>query len=237
MSPLAKTISLPATQLAKVAKHNQQPGFLLWVGIDPRADSRINQQIIELAEALGELAREVLPASNTYTASSFEGHDRINPSTIDDLALLRDRLTELSVIHNYVNTPTLTPVNTEPIGTKETPVSLSPQSRPENFEIDFSPRIVINIANRRTLKKGEEVKLTYKEFELLARLIAAKHTIIARNDLLAAIWGRDDLESSSRTLDVHIRRLREKLDLHNEIITVRGVGYRFEPSTNVEIIA
>ncbi|MGL5378416.1 response regulator transcription factor [Clostridium sp.] len=80
---------------------------------------------------------------------------------------------------------------------------------------------------RRVLKSGEEVLLARKEFDLLNFLWENKGIIFSREDLLDRVWGYD-FEGESRTVDVHIRRLRNKLkeDKDNSIIeTVFGVGY------------
>lgn len=74
--------------------------------------------------------------------------------------------------------------------------------------------------------KGQEVKLTFKEFELLAMLLKHREKVFERDEILEKIWGYD-FDGESRTVDVHIRTLRSKLgDGGNIIETVRGVGYK-----------
>ena len=79
---------------------------------------------------------------------------------------------------------------------------------------------------------AQEVKLTSKEFELLRTLIEAKGRALRREFLMERVWGyMGGAEIESRTVDVHIRRLREKLGSEGRrILTVRNVGYRFEAS-------
>jgi two-component system alkaline phosphatase synthesis response regulator PhoP len=73
---------------------------------------------------------------------------------------------------------------------------------------------------------GENVILTYKEFEMLCMLIESKGLVLSRNKLLESIWGYD-FDGETRTIDVHIRSLRSKLGESGNIIeTVRGVGYK-----------
>lgn len=78
---------------------------------------------------------------------------------------------------------------------------------------------------------GELVNLTLKEYELLAFLVKNRGKVISRNELLDSIWGYDYI-GETRTVDVHIRHLRKKLEeVENGekfIETVRGVGYRFQ---------
>jgi DNA-binding response OmpR family regulator len=74
------------------------------------------------------------------------------------------------------------------------------------------------------------VELTAKEFGLLGALMRANGRVLNREQLLEGVWGyADAAEIESRTVDVHIRRLREKLGSEaKRIVTVKGVGYRFE---------
>ena len=73
---------------------------------------------------------------------------------------------------------------------------------------------------------GEEVSLTHKEFELLAFLLKNAGIVLTRDRLMSSVWGFD-FEGESRTIDMHIRTLRQKLGKGGAIIrTVRGVGYK-----------
>lgn len=77
------------------------------------------------------------------------------------------------------------------------------------------------------LKKGEELNLPKKEFELLSLLLSTPGKVFNRETILSTVWG-DDVIVGDRTIDVHIRKLREKIG--NEYIkTIKGVGYKFEP--------
>lgn len=88
----------------------------------------------------------------------------------------------------------------------------------KDLEIFLEERIV--------KKKGEHIELTLKEFELLKLLIENKGLALAREKILEKVWGYDYL-GETRTVDMHIQRLRKKLDL-DEIKTVYKVGYRLE---------
>jgi hypothetical protein len=85
-------------------------------------------------------------------------------------------------------------------------------------------------AERRAYVDGRELDLTRLEFDLLSHLIAAPQRVHTRGALLEQIWA-DKSDESSRTLDVHIHRLRRKLgrELGRSLETVRGVGYRWSP--------
>jgi DNA-binding response OmpR family regulator len=88
----------------------------------------------------------------------------------------------------------------------------------------------IDAARRTVTLAGEPVQLTYVEFELLRTLAAEPARVFTREMLLRALWG-DSAYREPRTIDVHIRHLREKLEKDARepeyIFTVRGVGYRF----------
>ncbi len=89
----------------------------------------------------------------------------------------------------------------------------------KNLEIDFNERTV--------LMNGKEVELTTKEFDLLEVLIRNKNLALSREKLLEMVWGYEYL-GDTRTIDIHITRLRKKLDLEDSIITVFKYGYRFK---------
>ena len=78
--------------------------------------------------------------------------------------------------------------------------------------------------------RGEEVAATYVEFEILAALARSPGRVLSRETLLEHVWG-DSEYRDPRTVDVHIRHLREKLESEPKkpeyLFTVRGVGYRF----------
>jgi DNA-binding response OmpR family regulator len=86
--------------------------------------------------------------------------------------------------------------------------------------------------DHRVSVSGREIQLTSKEFELLRYFLEAGGRVVGREEVLENVWSyRGAAEVESRTLDVHIRSLRKKLrPEHGRIVTVRGVGYRFDIS-------
>jgi len=90
--------------------------------------------------------------------------------------------------------------------------------------------IEIDFERRSATARGEPARLTYVEFELLASLARAPGRVMTREMLLEQVWG-DSAYRDPRTIDVHIRHLREKLERDSRrpeyLLTVRGVGYRF----------
>lgn len=83
---------------------------------------------------------------------------------------------------------------------------------------------------------GHAVALTFKEFELLEYLLRSPHRAVSREELLRTVWNQSSRSSGSRTIDVHVRRLREKLGGCLQIVTVRGVGYRCDPTPEVVLV-
>jgi two-component system OmpR family response regulator len=80
-------------------------------------------------------------------------------------------------------------------------------------------------------RAGNTLNLSPKEFDLLVFLTSNKGLVFTRDQLLEKVWGYD-YSGDTRTVDVHIRWLREKIEANSEepkhLITVRGVGYKFE---------
>ena len=105
-----------------------------------------------------------------------------------------------------------------------------PKERPREVETIESGELRIDPARRTVELAGEPVQLTYVEFELLTTLAGEPARVFTREMLLRALWG-DSAYREPRTIDVHIRHLREKLESDPRepeyIFTVRGVGYRF----------
>jgi DNA-binding response OmpR family regulator len=92
--------------------------------------------------------------------------------------------------------------------------------------------IEVDVPARRVLRDGREVSLTVREFDLLAYLMSHQGRAFTRAELMESVWGWSFGDQS--TVTVHVRRLREKLEddptSPARIVTVWGVGYRWEPS-------
>ncbi|MFL0252142.1 response regulator [Clostridium neuense] len=95
-------------------------------------------------------------------------------------------------------------------------------------ELDFED-LKIDMGSYTVIYRGEEIKMPPKEFELLFYLANNKNKVFTREQLLCEVWGYD-YPGDSRTVDVHVKRLREKLKggPNWQIETVWGVGYKFE---------
>ncbi|WP_097026199.1 response regulator transcription factor [Clostridium peptidivorans] len=89
----------------------------------------------------------------------------------------------------------------------------------KNIEVFYDQRIV--------KLDGELIELTYKEFDLLMLFIQNKNIALSRDQILEKVWGFD-YAGETRTVDIHVQRLRDKLNLKDDIKTVFKVGYRLE---------
>ena len=88
--------------------------------------------------------------------------------------------------------------------------------------------IIVRENERTIIKAGETIDLTPKEFDLYLFLIKNPRQVFTRLNLLEQIWGYDYL-GDTRTVDIHVQRLRKKLDLSSSLQTVFGVGYKYVP--------
>ena len=108
-------------------------------------------------------------------------------------------------------------------------------NKEESLDIIRFMSLTINPQTREVKNNGELIELTYKEYELLLYLIAHDARVVSRDELLNQIWGYE-YDGETRTLDIHIRTLRQKLGRIGTdcIKTVRSVGYRFAKPENME---
>lgn len=88
--------------------------------------------------------------------------------------------------------------------------------------------LVIDTASRTVTKKGETISLTKKEFDLLLLFVRNKNIALYRETIYERIWGGEYM-GDSRTVDLHVQRMRKKAGLEEQIQTVYRVGYRYSP--------
>ncbi|MDX1919241.1 MAG: response regulator transcription factor [Candidatus Caenarcaniphilales bacterium] len=118
---------------------------------------------------------------------------------------------------------------------RNSPLNATPDSKSssdqEPEQIELGP-LSINLISHTVYLQGNEIELTQREFELLKTLAINPNRVYSRNQLLEQVWGWSFI-GESRTVDVHIRYLREKLEkdpANPEMIrTVRGIGYKLVP--------
>jgi two-component system, OmpR family, response regulator RegX3 len=107
-------------------------------------------------------------------------------------------------------------------GDADEPVSSVMESGPVRMDVE---RHVVTV-------RSEQVQLPLKEFELLEVLLRNAGRVLTRMQLIDRVWGADYV-GDTKTLDVHVKRLRAKVEVDpanpRHIVTVRGLGYKFEP--------
>ena len=99
--------------------------------------------------------------------------------------------------------------------------------RSQRDEIMQVGAVQVDLKKRLVLSEGQEIILTPQEFSLLEVLIINKNIALSRDKLLELAWGYDYI-GDTKTVDVHIQKLRKKLGLENEIRTITKLGYRLE---------
>lgn len=107
----------------------------------------------------------------------------------------------------------------------------------EKNEDDAAKGVVIDVRRHKIFIDGVNAELTYKEFALLQVLVENEGVTISRDELIEKLWGAvDDSSVFGRTIDVHVRRLRAKIEGYEDIVrTIRGSGYRFDAHPDVLI--
>jgi len=99
---------------------------------------------------------------------------------------------------------------------------------------DGMKALSIDFKSRKLVVSGGEVPLTKTEFELLELFVSRPGEVLSREFIMNQIWRDSQLYQNSRAVDVHVQRLRKKIELDVEnpqfIVTIPGVGYRFEDS-------
>ncbi|MDF2991264.1 MAG: response regulator consisting of a CheY-like receiver domain and a winged-helix DNA-binding domain [Microbacterium sp.] len=209
-TPAASTAATPAAPAARPAlpAGTSPRGFALYVGIDEAKAAAAGVSLGTLVEALRRTLGELAPAAETYATVALA------PAGAGgrDVDVVRLALHEPSAVAR----------------TKEEPV-----------DEDRAPGgVVVDISRKRVLIDGESAAFTFKEFELLQYLVLREGRTIERTELVASLWegSTDDDAPGERTIDVHVRRLRAKLGVYEDIVrTVRGVGYRFDRHADVSI--
>ena len=185
-------------------------GFALYVGIDEATAAAAGVTLAELVQALRATVAELVPnaAKETYAAVA--------------LAPVGTGGRNIDVVRTALHDPRSLDRLVE-----------------ANQEDQAAKGVVVDLTRHKIYVDGSNAEFTFKEFELLNYLIQNEGETITRRELVDAIWseGAEDAPND-RTIDVHIRRLRSKIEGYEDIIrTVRGGGYRFDRHPDVLIEA
>jgi len=217
-------------------------GFVLYVGLrdDPAGGAHTGPgDLAEVAEALRDLARDLLPTAETFTALSLVPR----PAAPDDVRTLRARLAHLRPLDEGAAAAVAPAAAGRPLAVVPDPRPHTPDDAWDDWDDDGADGAPtgppdptrlgtrIDLSGRRVAVAGQQVRLTRLEFALLAHLVRAPHRVVGRAELLQTVWG-GTFRPGTRTVDVHVRRLRAKVT-GSAIATVRGIGYRFDPTPRI----
>ena len=109
------------------------------------------------------------------------------------------------------------------------PPSAAPKPTDQHGDFVEYPDLIVNLTNYSVIYNGHSIEMPPKELELLYFLASSPNQVFTREQLLDHIWGYEYI-GDTRTVDVHIKRLREKIKDHDKwaLTTVWGIGYKFE---------
>ncbi|OLB75131.1 MAG: hypothetical protein AUI14_21770 [Actinobacteria bacterium 13_2_20CM_2_71_6] len=124
-----------------------------------------------------------------------------------------------------------------PHGAGRRPRLVRRAAEPAGGPAGAGPALRIHLSSRIVLRDGVPIRLTRREYDLLAFLCEHPRRVFGRGQLLRHVWGYD-MVNGERTVDVHVRRLRAKLCERGPLIaTVRGVGYRLDDAADVTVVS
>ncbi|SJM55432.1 winged helix-turn-helix domain-containing protein [Gulosibacter sp. 10] len=189
-------------------------GFALYVGIDPEAAAADGISLTDLVTALREVIADRAPHAQSYASVAFAPTDARG----ENIDLVRLALQE-------------------PGAVRERRSARQEEVRAEEAK-RAAAKVTIDTSRKRVEVKGENAEFTYKEFELLQALVLREGRTVSREEIIDVLW-RDSAEERphERTIDVHVRRLRQRLGEYADIVrTVRGAGYRFDRHADVRIV-
>ncbi len=188
-----------------------EPAFALYVDV-PDTGVAGRALVADIAEAVTELVARLAPEATVHTALDLGGRS----GRRDVVAGLRDAFE----------------------GPRGAATASSAEERAHaawRLSAGRAERIVLDSDARELTVGGRPVPLTFTEFALLEYLLRSAHRAVPRGELLATVW-RGGPDIGTRTIDVHVRRLREKLGGCLQIVTVRGVGYRCDPAPEIVLV-
>jgi len=185
-----------------------EPGLVLYVGLSGAEGPARRALIVDVAEAVAAVIDELAPGATTYSTMTLGGR-RPHSKLV---SRVRDELAP---------------------GAGSAP---RPRGAAGLRAVPARREVIVDAAAREVTAEGRSIPFTNKEFALLEYLLRAPHRAVTREELLANVWHKRAWRDGTRTIDVHVRRLREKLGGCPQIVTVRGVGYRCDPTPEVVLV-
>lgn len=194
----------------RVPQGTEVRGFALYVGLDESRIAAGDPQLGSIVEQIKALVAQLAPSAETYAAVAL-APEGVGGRDVDVVRLaLGD------------------------------PAAVARQKHAEQEDLDRAASgVTIDLTRKRVLLDNIAAPLTFREFELLQFLVLREGRTVSRDELIHTLWAEapDHETPNERTIDVHVRRLRVKLDKYQDIVrTVRGTGYRFDRHADVSIV-
>jgi len=190
-----------------IKKQTEAKGFALYVGITEQQAQEAGLTLAEVATALKTKLAELIPTAASETYAALA----IAPEETSGRPL---DITRLAL--------------GEPRAVRA--------AKPQPEEVEAAKGVVVDLSRKKVFVDGTHAQLTCKEYELLAFLIELEGQTVSRATIASISERCGEATPNFRTIDVHVRRLRSKLGLYEDIIrTARGQGYRFDAHPDVLI--
>ena len=186
-------------------------GFALYVGLSEDKIAEDDPKLGEIVAQVKALVAQLAPAAGTYAAVAL-APENVGGRDVDVVRLA--------------------------LGDPAARARVQQESPTENKDRAASG-VTIDLSRKRVLLDNQPSTLTFREFELLQYFVLREGRTVTREELIESLWKDAPAEEvpSARTIDVHVRRLRVKLNHYQDIVrTVRGVGYRFDRHADVAIL-
>ncbi len=190
-----------------IKKQTEAKGFALYVGITEQQAQEAGLTLADVASALRTKLAELIPtAANETYAALAIAPEETSGRPLD--------ITRLAL--------------GEPRALRA--------AKPQPDEVEAARGVVVDLSRKKVFVDGTHAQLTCKEYELLAFLIEREGQTVSRATIASISERCGEATPNFRTIDVHVRRLRSKLGLYEDIIrTARGQGYRFDAHPDVLI--
>jgi len=190
-----------------IKKQTEAKGFALYVGITEQQAQEAGLTLADVASALRTKLAELIPtAANETYAALAIAPEETSGRPLD--------ITRLAL--------------GEPRAVRA--------AKPQPDEVEAARGVVVDLSRKKVFVDGTQAQLTCKEYELLAFLIEREGQTVSRATIASISERCGEAAPNFRTIDVHVRRLRSKLGLYEDIIrTARGQGYRFDAHPDVLI--
>ena len=207
LTPAAPATTSPAksSPVTAVPAETEARGFALYLGVDEATAKAHGTTLAEIALTLKKTFAELVPSAADQTFAAVALAPKgAGGKNVD---VVRTALRDPRAIDKLVSVS----------------------------EDEAAKGITIDLSRKRVYRDGVNADFTNKEFALLAHLIENEGDVFSREDLINVITDADESEvPNERTIDVHVRRLRAKIEGYEDIIrTIRGKGYTFEKHPDV----